>query len=510
MLNDVFIKQEKANKYVSGYLKRINKIQDTLNFCLTEEHGSNLPFVRITKIILTNFKSVGHGEIVFSSGKKFIPYGTESDILGLYGQNGSGKTALINALELLRGMLIGVPYKGYSKFFLGYVKADSDFATIYTEFDLQYRDGRVRKVSYEFSLMVDSIKKKTAKTLKKEKQRVRFFNEKISMGGDFCGKKQELQLIIDMTKQTNPFVSLAKQRGFLGENKGLNKVCKYMKSAFKNSCSFAFMNEVLDYYKEKGNYSEFYQVLLELKYFALRYFFVIGTQYSGLIRLNTGIILPTQEGDIYLRFSQPKSIIKEGLDWFKDYFKKINIVLMQLVPGIELKVKTHNEFKAIDGRDYVNVSLNIVKNGLEFPLKEESDGTRRLISIMSLFILAFNCSSCTIVIDEFDAGIFEYLLGEIFEIFQESGKGQLIFTSHNLRPLEVLDKKYIYFTTTDPQNRYTQLKHVGKNDNLRDAYFREIILNSDEFIFRKIKKNKIIQALYDATPEYIKKAENNG
>ena len=49
-------------------------------------------------------------------------------------------------------------------------------------------------------------------------------------------------------------------------------------------------------------------------------------------------------------------------------------------------------------------------------------------------------------IDELDAGIFEYMLGELLDIFNQSAKGQLIFTSHNLRALEMLDKDSIMFS----------------------------------------------------------------
>ena len=66
----------------------------------------------------------------------------------------------------------------------------------------------------------------------------------------------------------------------------------------------------------------------------------------------------------------------------------------------------------------------------------ESDGIRKIVSVLSLIIDAYNEQSCTIAIDELDAGVFEYLLGEVLQTFQESGKGQFIFTSHNLRPLE--------------------------------------------------------------------------
>ena len=114
-----------------------------------------------------------------------------------------------------------------------------------------------------------------------------------------------------------------------------------------------------------------------------------------------------------------------------------------------------------------------------------------------MIIAAFNQKSVTVAIDEFDAGIFEYLLGEILQALEESGRGQFIFTSHNLRPLEVIDKKFLYFTTTNPDNRYIRLKN-----NLRDTYFREIILcEQEEEIYNKTKRFKIIAALKKAGGE---------
>ena len=88
----------------------------------------------------------------------------------------------------------------------------------------------------------------------------------------------------------------------------------------------------------------------------------------------------------------------------------------------------------------------------------------------------YNVSSITIAIDELDSGIFEYLLGELLRILSEKGKGQLIFTSHNLRPLETIDRGFIAFTTTNPDNRYIRLSNIKENNNLRDFYFRDIVL----------------------------------
>ena len=79
----------------------------------------------------------------------------------------------------------------------------------------------------------------------------------------------------------------------------------------------------------------------------------------------------------------------------------------------------------------------------------------------------YNDSSIFVAIDEMDAGIFEYLLGEILKTICESGKGQLLFTSHNMRPLEVLDNSNIYFTTTNPDNKYIQFTGVKNNSFVR-------------------------------------------
>ena len=53
--------------------------------------------VRLTGIKLKNFKNVKYGELDFLNHRKSY----KSSILGLYGQNGSGKTALIEALQIL-------------------------------------------------------------------------------------------------------------------------------------------------------------------------------------------------------------------------------------------------------------------------------------------------------------------------------------------------------------------------------------------------------------------------
>ena len=119
--------------------------------------------------------------------------------------------------------------------------------------------------------------------------------------------------------------------------------------------------------------------------------------------------------------------------------------------------------------------------------------------ILSLLIAVYNRPSVTIAVDELDAGIFEYLLGELLRIIAEKGKGQLIFTSHNLRPLETLDKGCIAFTTTNPNNRYIRPKNVKSSNNLRDFYYRDITLGEQaEEVYKPTQNAEISYAFKKA------------
>ena len=73
----------------------------------------------------------------------------------------------------------------------------------------------------------------------------------------------------------------------------------------------------------------------------------------------------------------------------------------------------------------------------------------------------------------------------------------MIFTSHNLRPLEVISKDSIYFTTTNSENRYVQMKGVHSTNNLRNLYFREILTNStqNEELYSGAKRYRLVNQI---------------
>ena len=60
-------------------------------------------FVRIENITIENFKNVKYGTLDLTNRKKNY----RASIVGVYGQNGSGKTALVDALQVLKFALCG-------------------------------------------------------------------------------------------------------------------------------------------------------------------------------------------------------------------------------------------------------------------------------------------------------------------------------------------------------------------------------------------------------------------
>ena len=79
--------------------------------------------VRIEKLTLSSFKNVCHGTFTMPSFLKKKP--DCADILGIYGQNGSGKTAVIEAFQVLDSLFSGEPLPGEIS---NYINIDTESA----------------------------------------------------------------------------------------------------------------------------------------------------------------------------------------------------------------------------------------------------------------------------------------------------------------------------------------------------------------------------------------------
>lgn len=453
---------------------------------------------RIEKIEIKNFKNVKYGQVVLKNNKKDY----KASILGIYGQNGSGKTALIDAIKLLKlafcGQVIPPQFADYIHVEAEYAKLKFDISMKIPEKELEYL------VNYEFKIRkVLSTQQNFSEA---ESYKVELFDELLSFS--YTDKKTKHKMVdLINTNSKEVFSPKSKYVELVGKDKEVATNLEVVKRlALATSRSFIFSGELLSMIDNKCHetiYTDLFQMIVQYGNYEL---FVIDTQNNGLITLNALPVAFMYEsvdskasGNIMLSLDEPSTIPEEAAELIKKMIPNMNKVLSQMVPGLTIDVYDFGKQVLQNGSVGCRVQLISKKNNKDIPLRYESEGIKKIISILQLLIYMYNNPSITVVIDELDSGIFEYLLGEILKIISEKGQGQLIFTSHNLRPLETLDKSFIVFTTTNPNDRYIRLTNVKENNNLRNFYYRDIVLGGqDEVIYDPTNNYEIALAFREA------------
>lgn len=436
------------------------------------------PIIRIQRAIIKNFRNVESGEIRFPCNYSEDIFSPRADVLGIYGQNGSGKTTFIDVLEILKALLSGEKIGAELSDCISYGQKTAELQFDFSILKLN-DDNAVykRKIVYSAVLSKDTID---------ETIKCATFRSKPE-------KSTRLKTIFDCTHQSednifSPQVKLeslfgAKQSAKMNELRVIKLLCQ------KEHRSFLFSPEFLDMLhslSERGD--DEIAPLFEMSYFANTSFFVILNRNNGFISLDAAIPVNFRTenagGTFALPIDQPAIIPNSILNTIEQVISTISTVLCKIIPGAKLALMVLGTELMESGEQGTKIQLArelSCANGTQrlLPLKYESEGIKKIISVLHLLIAAYNIPSITLAIDELDSGIYEYLLGELLRIMQNSGKGQLVFTSHNLYPLETLESNSIIFTTTNPSARYTRIKSVRATNNLRSMYLREVILGSD-------------------------------
>lgn len=463
--------------------------------------------VRIHNITLHDFKNIEYGSIDFAcaknNGKNIV------DIMGLYGQNGSGKTALIDALSILKTILSGRSISGDC---VNYIMSGKNHATIEFTFGVYNKEGTF-SIKYRFDLMKEKMESESniEDTISNNKYHAVIRNEVLSMSGDVDGKRFKMQQLINTTSEVSPFIPNTKYNEIIGSDRDLkNKLMVNKQLANERSQSFIFVKETLLAIRANCKVKEYLTVINALVEYGNFYLYIVDTKSAGLINLNAALPFffrfdnekTVSAGSIAIKLEGSSIVPVKVCNIIQKAIANMNTVLEQLVPGLNVRLENLGTVLLPDNNEGCSVELVSIRNGTVLPLRYESEGIKKIISILQLLISMYNNQGVTVAIDELDAGVFEYLLGELLKIISESGKGQLIFTSHNLRPLETIDKKFIFFTTNNPSNRYIQLENVQTNNNLRYLYYRGISLGGQKEDLYNLTNNYEIALSFKEAGEF--------
>ena len=143
--------------------------------------------------------------------------------------------------------------------------------------------------------------------------------------------------------------------------------------------------------------------------------FVYTNEMSGIINAQLAIpfLFATNSGDtsafgtIGLAADSPSVVPIDAVNILDNIINQINTVLPNIVPGEEVSLKKYGIQMSENGKEGSRVELVSNRDGKIFPFRAESDGIKKIVSILSALIYSYNSPKAIVLIDELDSGIFE-------------------------------------------------------------------------------------------------------
>lgn len=433
--------------------------------------------VRLQSVEIRNIKNTVYGLLEMPSQIQKDISRRQGEVLGIYGQNGSGKTAVIDALFYLQKLITG---EELPDDLAGCIRSGEETATLAAEFRIG-GEGRQFVVGYQ------------AKIRRISDCHVKLEREVLSASKFRGGKRGKKLVFMEYSSEEEgpvfvPRVRLEEVVSGKRDNRTNLMVAK--KLAGLRGCSYIFGEVSRDVFVNQSGerFADYGFIIKSLYQYALMDLFVIRNSHSGAI--SASVLLPVAfcvkgngmaaKGDLIFDLQEPTTLAQEQFDMLVKVVRDINIVLQTVVPGLTLGIQDYGRQMAADGTIGRKAELTSKRDNTEIPIRYESDGIIKIISILNVLIRAYYEPGICLAVDELDSGIYEYLLGELLDIFYKGARGQLIFTSHNLRALEMLDRDSILFSTANPKNRYIRMEQAGTNRSLRDLYLRAVTLGGQK------------------------------
>ena len=354
-------------------------------------------------------------------------------VKAVYGENGSGKTAVVLGVQLLKDILLENNYLGDSanqKYLDEVINKKTKKFNIESEFLCRFNNNH-NIYKYSFTLKKNEIGKyviaqenlfikSSLYPTSKYKMVFQIADNDILIGNEYI-------YLLDEIKSATA--------NLLG-NKSLIDIIVGKLGDFDNEVfitHLAYLHLFATLLITSIDDTERYNKI------QLRESVVISDVFEGLSDIK-GNVTPR----IDLIIGNNRLVLKDNIDAFETEVGKlkrfIKLFKHDLV-DIEIDKKENNEF--------FDCSLVMVYDGYKVHIDFESTGIKKLIAIFDYLTLAMDGK--IVFIDEMDSNINDVYLCKIVEFFKLYGKGQLCFTTHSTSPMEVLKdgKNSIDFLSSD-------------------------------------------------------------
>lgn len=429
--------------------------------------------MKLVSLSLHNIKNIRNGDIGFET------LDSGGSLTGIYGANGSGKTSVIKALRLLQDTLN--PMKDISAHMRNLITQGEDNADLSATFQ-----ERGRHLEYQVYYKFADDGQLT-----------------VSRECVYVGRHPSRMGRVFVQHDADPTQPLAlyparRWRGVVNAAPDKTETIIAERDAYRMHNSFLFSDMFLDTLAdtaqgaygrlsdesarslERYDIEEAFTLMRKVRDYVLHRMFLLETDHTAWVSYE---LLPmavgTKEGryvEHMLSLRQENRVSEQAKRQLEDSIRMFNHVLPYLVHGLTIDLNDLGPVELDDGDPGRAVSIVSVRGKRRIPLRDESEGIIRIVGMLAFLIRAYNDPDVFVAIDEIDTGVFEYLLGEILYNFSANMQGQLVFTAHNLRPMErmVPLSKTIVLSTLDEDNKFIRYGKVLKTNNPRHKYLRMV------------------------------------
>lgn len=383
--------------------------------------------------------------------KRFSPCG--SNVKGIFGPNGIGKTSIIKGMDILRKISLNDNY------------LTNDFNLIILD---KIINKKIEKASLEIEfLIIDSNKKKSR------------YVHSITIA---ITSPKEIKILSENIKKKDPNTDQVVGE-ILIEN-GIIKSDSLHEDDLKS--------EIVDITKnllEKRSIINIVKpsVLKSIDLEKIRYFYrklhiKIDREDS---HLGYALMDNSLKDDMPFNDSignYDMIISKNNLQIFENYLRRMTKFLKIFKPNLR-----NIEYEKKEGKEEYYINILFVYDDYKVNYEFESMGIKNLFSLFTYFRALSEDE--VVVIDEIDTSIHDIYLNKLIEFFAVDGKGQLVFTAHNITLLQTLKK---YKHSIDFINENMEVISWIKNGNsspfksYKDGYIKGLPFNIKEYDFLEI------------------------
>lgn len=423
--------------------------------------------MRLVELELTHVRNVEHGVVTFDDLE------SGGSLTGLYGQNGSGKTTVIDVIGALDLLMSGEPLPASYADLIDVATGTATIRALIRINDNSY-------IEYAVDLRRDDTKDAT----------VHVTDETLRMGGD---RRRMGRVLLSHTTGPKGHARTPEYlwRG-LRTIPGVNDdLLRTEDRAYLNRTSFVFSPKaayddshelVLSWLSDeaantgmsakanayaKQRLKPLAEAIERLHAWAC-HDVLIATTGRGATAAYRYVPLSLETGREIMFDLIGRNLCRAPVaEAVRKTVRMLDDVMQALIPGLRVELRETPAESAEDGTPQVRLEMFSIRGERTIPFRCESEGVIRLAGLVSFLVRAFNEPDALVAIDEIDAGVFELLLGDMMSQMRDGMEGQLVFTAHDLRAVELLPAKCIRLTTTDPDDRFMTFPRLTGTDNPR-------------------------------------------